>query len=303
MGKKSAPKPPDPAATAQAQAEANRITQFTPQGNLIFGNLDESGQFAPSVGGNQAASMIEETPFQEQFRGIGEGAATNLAQSLAPNAGNLQQVNLQGLPQRTTGLDLSQVPGLPNPQDFSQDAGRVEQATFERMANLLNPQFDLQQRRLEGQLADQGLPMGGEAYGGELSRFGDVRNRALQDAALQAVNAGRSEQQRLFGNTLATRGAGISDQLTNAQLAEQARSGGLAEQSGVRAQQLQELASLLGGQQYNPSGAAAFTPPGQIDIVGPTNMAYQGQLANWQNQQQQQAGLLNGLFGLGSLFI
>ena len=47
MGK-SAPSPPpapDPNALISAQADANRITQFTPYGNLLFGSVGDQGQF------------------------------------------------------------------------------------------------------------------------------------------------------------------------------------------------------------------------------------------------------------------
>jgi hypothetical protein len=38
MGKPKAPAPPDPAALAREQAEANRVTTFTPFGNINFGS-------------------------------------------------------------------------------------------------------------------------------------------------------------------------------------------------------------------------------------------------------------------------
>src|SRR5262249_31742803 len=118
--------------------------------------------------------------------------------------------------------------------------------------------------------------------------------------ALQSVGAGNDLQQQLFGNALTSRSAGIQDALTNASLAANARATGLGEQQGIRANQLQELAALLGGS-YNPTPGASFTPGGQIDVAGPIMQAYNGQLANWQNQQQQQAGMLQGLASLGTM--
>ena len=51
MGK-SAPTPPpapDPNELISAQADANRITQFTPYGNLLFGYVGDQGQFVQGL--------------------------------------------------------------------------------------------------------------------------------------------------------------------------------------------------------------------------------------------------------------
>ncbi|PWG73780.1 hypothetical protein DF186_21280, partial [Enterococcus hirae] len=39
-------------------------------------------------------------------------------------------------------------------------------------------------------------------------------------------------------------------------------------------------------------------PSQPIDVVGPTNLAYQGQLNAWQQQQQSQNAAMGGLFDL-----
>lgn len=292
-----APAGPNPIQLINAQANANRVNQITPQGNLVYGTM-QNGQFTANPK-PQAASMIQQTPYQAQMQGITEGTATNLANSLSGQASNLQGMSLEGLPQLTSGLDMSKIRALPGQDDFSADAGRVEQATFDRIANLLNPQFDLQQRRLETSMADRGLPFSGEAQNAGIGRFYDAKNRAFTDAALQAVGAGRAEQQRLFGNTMTARGAETQDQLTNAGLAASARSTGLGEQKTIRDQQLSELASLLGGS-YQPTPQASFAGPGQVDVTGPYQLAQNAQLAGYNANQGMQQALLGGLFGLGS---
>ena len=82
MGK-SAPSPPpvpDPTELINAQANANRITQFTPYGNLLFGSVGDQGQFVqgavPEDG--QAATFTQETPFQAQMRAATEGTGLGL---------------------------------------------------------------------------------------------------------------------------------------------------------------------------------------------------------------------------------
>ena len=298
MSKGSAPKAPDPVASAQAQAQANRITQITPQGNLIFGNLDKSGQFVPSTGGQQAASIIEQTPFQQQAQAGAEGGYTNLMQSLLPQAGNLQGINFD--PSKIqSSIDFSQAGAIPGAGDFGAQTKQAQDAVYQSGMGLLQPTFDLQNRQIEQQLADKGLPVGSEAYNQEKDRIAREQGFQQNQLALNAVGAGNQQYQNLFQNALAGHAANASDLMTNASLNNQAEQLGLGQSQGVRANQLQELASLLGGS-YNPTPGASFTPGGQVDITGPQNLAYQGQLNAYNQQQQQQAGLMNGLFGLGA---
>ena len=82
MGK-SAPSPPpvpDPNELINAQASANRITQFTPYGNLLFGSVGDRGQFVqgPVPEDGQAAAFTQETPFQAQMRAATEGTGLGL---------------------------------------------------------------------------------------------------------------------------------------------------------------------------------------------------------------------------------
>ena len=297
MSKPSVPKQPDPAATAQAQAEANRITQFTPQGNLLFGTTSPEGGFAQDTGG--AASFAEETPFQRAARELGESTGITLGEAVAPQAGALPAADFSGLPERRFEIDWSKVGAIPDPNEYLQQAGELEQATYQRGLNLLTPEFERQERSMLQRLADQGLPTGGEAYTRELDRYGRERGGALENLALSSVAAGRQEQGRLFSDLLAGRGAQLSDELQNIALSNEARGAGFGERQAQRSGSLQELAALLGGV-YNPTPGTAFFPPGQVDVVSPIMAAYQGRLNAYNQGQQQQAGLLSGLFGLGS---
>ena len=82
MGKRapSPPPVPDPNELINAQSNANRITQFTPYGNLLFGSVGDQGQFVqgevPEDG--QAAAFTQETPFQTQLRAATEGTGLGL---------------------------------------------------------------------------------------------------------------------------------------------------------------------------------------------------------------------------------
>jgi len=82
MGKRapSPPPVPDPNELINAQSNANRITQFTPYGNLLFGSVGDSGQFVqgPVPEDGQAAAFTQETPFQAQLRAATEGTGLGL---------------------------------------------------------------------------------------------------------------------------------------------------------------------------------------------------------------------------------
>jgi hypothetical protein len=85
MGKNRASPPPapDPNELINAQTDANRITQFTPQGNLLFGYLGDQGEFiqgsTPDDDGRyQSAAFTQETPFQAQMRAATEGTGLGL---------------------------------------------------------------------------------------------------------------------------------------------------------------------------------------------------------------------------------
>lgn len=82
MGKSSPTPPPapNPNELINAQADANRITQFTPYGNLLFGSVGDQGQFVQGAipEGGQAAAFTQETPFQAQMRAATEGTGLGL---------------------------------------------------------------------------------------------------------------------------------------------------------------------------------------------------------------------------------
>ena len=82
MGKRapSPPPVPDPNELINAQSNANRITQFTPYGNLLFGSVGDQGQFVqgPVPEDGQAAAFTQETPFQAQLRAATEGTGLGL---------------------------------------------------------------------------------------------------------------------------------------------------------------------------------------------------------------------------------
>ena len=270
MGKRP-PKPPpvpDPANLVAAQAEANRISQFTPQGNLLFGRVTDDGNFAFDPAASSRATKVTETPFQRDFRARQETIGGTLADHALEQARGLGSGRLDtaGLPPGYDGADLAAL------------RGRAEQAAYRRALDLLDPEIERQERRLRQSLANRGLPIAsGSAGGDEFGQFLDAGNRARQDAAYAAVAQGGAEADRAFNRTASTRQQGF------------------AERAALRQQQFNELAALLGGQQVAPVGLPRFAPTAGIDVLGANALSQQGGLNRYNAQFQQYNQLRQGL--------
>lgn len=273
-GKKggSAPAPPDPYKTAEAQAqmnaeaiqksaEVNQINQITPYGSV---------QWSGTIGEPDRTQTTSLTP---EGMGILDKQFT-LADILA-GVGVDRAGQITGEP-----FSLSGARTLPG--DFSEDAARVEQATFDRTMGLLRPEFERNQAQLEQRLANQGIPVGAEAYADEWDIFNRNRREAELAAAQDAVGAGRAEQSRLFGVTQAGRQQDISDLLLE------------------RTQPMNELAALLQGspalQGQQPSNIAQYQQaPG--DYQGSVWNNYNAQLQNYQNRQNASNAMWGNILG------
>ncbi len=268
-----APAAPDPANTVKEQAKANQITQLTPYGNLIYGNYAD-GQFTPFSGADERQAMkIEETPYQQAFRTGGEQLSLGLVNQMLAQG--------QTLPSVRSAADIES--GLmPLSTDFSGDASRVEEATYQAALNRMQPQMEKQRRQIEQRLADQGLPMGSEAYQEELNRLEQSQADQLNQLSLESVMAGRAEQDRLARLAMTQQGQQFNVQSGLTSLENQARAG-----------QFGEIGTLFGltqpFQQYN-------TPT--VDVAGITNQAYQNQMARYNSQMQSRASNMSALGGL-----
>lgn len=277
-----------------------RTTTLSPELQRQF---DLQNQLAENVQG-QAVNRSQQLP-TDQFQ-----INSNLP-------GMVSGLDTSGLPQAATSLDTGQLPDIN--QDYSQDASQVEQATYDRLQQLMNPQYEQRQRALESQLAATGNPLGSEGYQTELDRFQRGRDEADLAAALESVGAGRAEQSRLFdiasrargqltGEQLASAGLaqqgrqqGISEQMTNADLARVARQQGISEDQLVRNQNINELAALIQGSPAIQTPTSAQPAQYQVapsDYLGAQQLATQTQLQNAINQQQASSAKKGGTSGL-----
>jgi hypothetical protein len=164
-----------------------------------------------------------------------------------------------------TPFDQSKLPGQ------TVNAGETGQAAILRR---LQPQLDRDREGLRTQLLNQGLTQGSEAYDREMERADRQANDAYSQAALQGIDLG-----------------------------QRARQQGIQEQSFFRNEPLNMLNAVRSGQQItNPTFGNVpkqQTTPG-ADYLSAANMGYNAQMGAVNAQNAQGAGLMNGLFSLGS---
>jgi len=297
-----APPTPNPSDLIAADAAANRITQFTPYGNLLFGSVGDQGQFVQGQvpEGGSAAAFTQETPFQSDLRSLQENLGIGLATEAGQQFGQLAAQTpfdfTQGLPEFQF-QDATNLPELPT--DFEDTRRQVTKSVFDRQLGLLQPEFTRQREDLAQNLANRGIPIGSEAYNQATNRLDTQQSEQTQRLAQAADVAGGAEASRTFGMTLQARNQAIADQLRANELNNMARSAQLNERIGLRGQQFNELAALLGGPQIvQPS----FFAPSAVNTLGANQLA----MSNANNAfNQQMAGYgsdLGGLFDLaGSL--
>lgn len=298
---------PKPAETPPPE----KINQRGPTGNVTFGRYSTdpvTGQEVFTAEPGIVTQRTEETPFQQQFREGREGLNLQLLQSLNPNlqsvrtadeirsivptanfsaanrAGAQELLGPESIESRlTANPDISRVgQGLtPMSQDFSGDIQRLEDATFEAMTMRLNPIFERQQSQLDQQLADQGIPINSEAYNEAKRELQLAQGEQLNRASLDAIGAGRAEQERLARLGLAQRGQQFGEQATTFDLERALR--GQQFQEGVG---LSDVASRNRGQLFD-------------EQVQQFQAALQKQLALAGLEQQQRGQQFSELGALG----
>lgn len=210
------PAPPNPADQIAAQARAQPST-YTPYGNIVYsGDPNVAGSFRADVALSPAEAEKQKNK-------------DDIARALAGRA----QTGLAGMP-----------------VGFSFDGATDPTANkfFQNQKALLDRSFDRDETRLTQQLANQGIPMGSDAYNTEIENFRRSKQDALERASTDALNTGYSQA------------------------------------IGTRQQNLNEIAQALGGQQLTPIGQGA----GAIDTQGAfaaqqagLNRQYQGQMAGY----------------------
>jgi hypothetical protein len=341
VGKPDAPTPPNPIATAQAQTGTNVSTavanaflnntgQINPDGSLRYDVTGNYGWTDPTTGSTYNIPTFTATqslsPQGEAIKQQTLGAQMNMAGMANAQSGRISgllsnEMDLSGAPSAGSASGITNVPGAATSfnaggpiqtslgdagaitrsygaGDFSTDRQNVQDALMAR----INPQLNIQQDKLQQQLADQGIRYGSDAYNNAFTPF----NQQANDARFAAINQAGQEQQRMmdmasqragfensaqqqaytqalgagsftnaaqgqqFGQNAAQAtfgNAGLAQQLAQQQAgfnaSQTARNQYMQEQYATRNQPINEITSLLSGSQVQ-SPNWLNTPSSQI---------------------------------------
>jgi len=181
----------------------------------------------------------------------------------------------------------------------STDNEAVRQATFELGKRQLDPELKSQREALATRLANQGIPIGSEAYNAEMNRLERSQGDQLNALSLQSLQTGiqTAEAQRaarfneissLLGRTQVGAGTNFGQYQSNyqgldligAQQAELNRQNqmNIANQQAAAAQtaaQWQAAGSAIGG---IAGGLGSFFKPSDIDLK--TNIKFENKIIN-----------------------
>lgn len=327
-----APSAPDPYATSAAQTQSNqqtaaynaalnRVSTYTPYGNLVYSQTGIDGTGAPQYRAD--ISLTPDTQQQLQNQQAQDLAISQLGYGLADKAGQSLNTQVgQGLPGVQYGanggniqssLNTSGVPSLPNSNDYAAQIKQAQDASYNKATAYLDPQYQNAQNDLDAKLANQGIMQGSTAYQRAQDELARQKTFAYGQAQDSAIQTGDALQNQLFGQGISANQAGMQNaqtagnfantaqqqqyaqNLSNAGLNNQGVQQALQQQSYLASLPLNQLNALRSGTQiqnptFTPVPSATAQP---TDVSGNINNAYQQQLSSYNN-------MMNGLFGIGS---
>jgi hypothetical protein len=273
MGKSSPQMPPapDPNQLINAQANANRITQFTPYGNLRFGSVGDQGQFVEGAvpDDGRAAAFTQETPFQAQMRAAQEGTGLGL--------GNVAFNRVTGrtvVGQNPDGTPIfAQDPNFQNPFQTAPTLSGVTAAQDVDPTTGL-PAFTSQistTQQIPSGLSTTGLT----ALTSDPVNLRSNIEQTLFDRQLGLLQPEFTRQSQELQQNLADRGIPITSQAYNDAI------GRLQTQQGEERQRLAQQATLAAGQEadriVNQARGIRAQEFGERAATGEFGLARQGQ--------------------------
>lgn len=264
MGK-DAPDAPDYEAAAERTAEgnlqlldqqtrANRPTQITPWGTSSW--VEE--------GDGNWTQRIELTPEQQ-----------NALQSQL-NVGQYRSNLAENMLERV-GQEFGDVMDWGQFDEYAKDLGTGDEArqeaidaSYGQATSRLDRRFGNRREQAEAALRNQGLRPGDEAYDNAMMDLGEVENDAYNQAMYSAIREGGAEGSRVFGMNRDS--AAFGNQVRQAQIAEEMQRRGFT---------LNEINSILTGQQIGMPSMPGFNQAGRgqgADYTGAARDAYGAEL-------------------------
>ena len=161
---------------------------------------------------------------------------------------------------------------------------RVEDAIYGRATSRLDPYWEEERTRVEGQLYNQGLRPGDEAWDTAMGNLERGRTDAYQTAMSEATRLGGAEAQREYEMDMGRRQQAISEALRR------------------RSLPISEANLVAAGAPGMPTmpGFKGAGVTGSPDLMGAGMQQYQAQVDAYNADQAQQQGLMSGLFGMAA---
>ena len=236
----------------RAATAANRINQYTPYGSLTY-NRDPSAA-TPDEGWSATQSL---SPEQYQILQRNQNLSTGLLGTAETGLGKVNDL----LSNPT--IDESRLAQMPISGQSVQDA----------IMSRLDPQMARRREQLDQNLANQGIPIGSEAYTNSMTDQGQQENDLRINAALQGINTGLGARQQ-----------------------------GIQEQTYMQDRPLNVVNALRTGSQVTMPQFANV--PQQSTTTGANYLGAAQQQGQWdQNMYNQGVGsnnaMMSGLFSLG----
>ena len=273
MGKSrpTPPPTPDPNELINAQSQANRITGFTPYGNLRFGFVGDQGQFVEGAvpDDGRAAAFTQETPFQTQLRAAQEGTGLGL--------GNLAFERVSG--RTVIGQDAAGNPIYQDDPDFQNPFRTSPTLAGVTAAQDIDPTQNLGAFQSSIQ-TNQALPTAIDTSGLTQLTSDPVALRSnieqtLFNRQLGLLQPEFNRQTQELQQNLADRGIPITSQAYND------ATNRLQAQQGEQLQRLAQQATLAGGQEadriVNQARNIRTQQFGERAATGEFGLAAQGQ--------------------------
>ena len=260
-------------AAAQAATSANRVSQYTPYGSLVYTQNGVDSQGNPTW---RADTSLNSTG--QQLLDTQNQASLGLGQTINAQLGNVQNTMGQGFNPNTTQMATN--PNYASGMQGWDQANQILQAR-------LQPQMAQDKESQAASLANQGIVQGTKAYDNAMRTFNQGQNDLLTNSQLAGQQIGNS----LFNQGIA--GGNFQNQAQQQQYNQALTNYNLplntlnALRSGA---QVQNPTFQNVPQQATTSGA---------DVLGATTAAGNYNLGTYNAQQAAQSGMNSGLMGLG----
>jgi hypothetical protein len=240
---------------ARAAIAANRVNQITPYGSLNYSITGQDPYGNPTWTATSALS-----PDQQELYNYDIASSKGLGQLQQKGLNYVS--NMLDQPFNTSGLASTGI----NPGE------QMSESIMRR----LQPNLQMEQKQFDAQMANQGIPLGSEAYQNAKRMFDERQNDRLTSAIIQGTDTG-----------MRARGQGFSE---------------LAYQRNEPINTLNAVRS--GSQVTNPN--SFFVNPAQqattagADYLGAAGMTGNANIASANAANAQRNAMISGLFSLGS---